>query len=159
MIEQFIPGREITVGVLNGRALPILEIRPKVGFYDYHAKYIDEDTEYLFDTITDRDLIEKISANALKCFECLGCRHVARVDFILADDGTAYALEINTIPGMTVHSCVPKAAAKIGVPMTELCAGIVREAMADHKKKSVPLIEVTTDGTKAKENEVLRQNV
>jgi D-alanine-D-alanine ligase len=159
MIEQFIPGREITVGILNGRALPILEIRPKVGFYDYHAKYIYDDTEYLFDTITDRALIERISADALKCFDCLGCRHVARVDFILADDGTAYALEINTIPGMTAHSCVPKAAAKIGVSMSELCVRIVRQAMADHKQKDVPLLEVMTDDTKAKENKVVRQSV
>jgi D-alanine-D-alanine ligase len=159
MIEQFIPGREITVGILNGRALPILEIKPKVGFYDYHAKYIDEDTEYLFDTITDRCLIDKISADAIKCFNCLGCRHVARVDFILADDGTAYALEINTIPGMTAHSCVPKAAEKIGVSMAELCSGIVRQAMADHKTKDVPLVDIVTNGAKAKETKVLRQSV
>jgi D-alanine-D-alanine ligase len=159
MIEQYIPGREITVGVLNSLALPILEIKPKVGFYDYHAKYIDEDTEYLFDTITDRSLIKNISADAIKCFDCLGCRGVARVDFILADDGTAYALEINTIPGMTAHSCVPKAAARTGVSMSELCDGIVRQALADHKKKNVPLIEVVTNGTKAKENKVIRQNV
>jgi D-alanine-D-alanine ligase len=159
MIEQFIPGHEITVGILNGRALPILEIRPRVGFYDYHAKYIDDNTEYLFDTITDRNLIEKISADALKCFNCLGCRHVARVDFILADDGTAYALEINTIPGMTAHSCVPKAAERIGISMPELCEGIVRQAIADHKKKNVPFIEVMTNGTKAKENKTIQQGV
>jgi len=159
MIEQYMPGREITVGILNGRALPILEIRPKVGFYDYHAKYIDDNTEYLFDTITNRNLIQRISADAIKCFDCLGCRHVARVDFILADDGTAYALEINTIPGMTAHSCVPRAAAKIGVPMSKLCAGIVRQALIDHKKKNIPLVEVITDGTEAKENKALHQSV
>lgn len=159
MIEEFIPGREITVGILNGRALPILEIKPKVGFYNYHAKYIDESTGYLFDTITDRALIERINTDALKCFDCLGCRHVARVDFILTDGGTAYALEINTIPGMTVHSCVPKAAEKIGVSMSELCAGIVRQAMADHKKTNIPLTEIVKNGAKAKENKVIRQNV
>ena len=159
MIEQFIPGREITVGILNGRALPILEIRPKVGFYDYHAKYVDDKTEYLFDTITDRALVDKISADAIKCFDCLGCRHAARVDFILADDGTAYALEINTIPGMTAHSCVPKAAEKTGVSMTELCAGIVRQALIDHKKKSVPLVDILKNVTKAKKDKTLSQNV
>jgi D-alanine-D-alanine ligase len=160
MIEQFIPGREITVGILNGWTLPILEIKPKVGFYDYHAKYLDDNTEYLFDTVTDPQLIERISRDALKCFDCLGCRHVARVDFILADDGTAYALEINTIPGMTEHSCVPKAAAKTGVSMVELCSQIVNQALIDYQKtRNVPLMEVTTGGQKTKEKQVLAKDV
>jgi D-alanine-D-alanine ligase len=160
MIEQFIAGREITVGILAGRALPILEIRPKVGFYDYHAKYLDDNTEYLFDTITDSALVEGISRDAIKCFECLGCRGVARVDFILADDGRAYALEINTVPGMTKHSCVPKAAAKIGVSMVELCDRVVREALTNGRKaKNVHLTEAATDGCKSKENQILPQGV
>ncbi len=157
MIEQFIPGREITVGILGGQALPILEIRPKVGFYDYHAKYLDDNTEYLFDTIPDRQLIEHISQQALKCFDSLGCRHVARVDFILTDDGTAYALEINTIAGMTEHSCVPKAAAKVGVSMVELCGWIVGLALADYKKtKNVALMEISTSGQKTKEKQTAK---
>jgi D-alanine-D-alanine ligase len=146
MIEQFVPGREITVGILNGRALPILEIKPKVGFYN--------------DTVTDPQLIKHISRDALKCFDCLGCRHVARVDFILADDGTAYALEINTVPGMTEHSCVPKAAAKTGVSMVELCGGIVSRALADHQKtKNIALMEVATSGQKTKENQTTAKSV
>jgi D-alanine-D-alanine ligase len=160
MIEQFIQGREITVGILNGRALPILEIKPKVGFYNYHAKYLDDNTEYLFDTVTDPQLIERISRDALKCFDCLSCRHVARVDFILADDGTAYALEINTIPGMTEHSCVPKAAAKVGVSMVELCGGIVSRALVDHQKtKNIALMEVVPGGQKTKEIQTLAKGV
>ena len=160
MIEEFISGREITVGILNGRALPILEIRPKVGFYDYHAKYVDDNTEYLFDTVTDAHLIKRISSDAVKCFQCLGCRHVARVDSILADDGTAYALEINTVPGMTVHSCVPKAAGKIGISMTELCGQIVGQALVDHEKtKNIPVTEVVSGGKKTKENQILSQGV
>jgi D-alanine-D-alanine ligase len=160
MIEQFIPGREITVGILNGQALPILEIKPKVGFYDYHAKYLDDNTEYLFDTVNEPQLIEHISRDALKCFDCLGCRHVARVDFILAEDGTPYALEINTIPGMTEHSCVPKAAAKIGVSMSELCGRIVSKAIIDYQKtKSVPLMEVAAGVQKTKENQILAKDV
>lgn len=160
MIEEFISGREITVGILNGRALPILEIRPKVGFYDYHAKYVDDNTEYLFDTVTDAQLIERISSDAVKCFKCLGCRHVARVDSILADDGTAYALEINTVPGMTVHSCVPKAAEKIGISMTELCSQIVGQAIVDHEKtKDIAVKEFVSGGKKTKENQILSQGV
>lgn len=135
MIEQFIAGREVTVGILNGQSLPILEVRPKTGFYDYNAKYLDDATEYLFDTIDDRQLAERISQDAIVCFESLGCRHFARVDFILTDDGAPYVLEINTVPGMTTHSCVPKAAAKIGLSMPDLCARIVQAALEVRSEK------------------------
>jgi D-alanine-D-alanine ligase len=129
MIEQFIPGKEITVGILKDRTLPIIEIRSKTGFYDYQAKYIDEQTEYLFDTIKDNALITKIEQEAMDCFCALGCRHFARVDFILSDDeATAYVLEVNTIPGFTTHSLLPKAAAKAGLTMSDLCSQIVEAA-------------------------------
>jgi len=132
MIEEFIPGREITVSIIEDQALPIIEIRSKTGFYDFHAKYIDERTEFLFDTIDDRRLIAKINAAALDCFHALGCRHFARVDFILGDDGKPYALEVNTIPGFTSHSLLPKAAAKAGISMSDLCRRIVEAALADN---------------------------
>lgn len=126
MIEPFVEGREITVGVLGHDALPIIEIRSKTGFYDYQAKYVDENTEYLFDTIADADLRTRIGRDALACFEALGCRDFARVDFIVTDDAVPYALEINTIPGFTTHSLLPKAAAKAGLSMSELCVRIVQ---------------------------------
>ncbi len=125
MIEPFVCGREITVGVLGRQTLPIIEIRSKTGFYDYQAKYVDERTEYLFDTIGDADLRARIDRDAMVCFDALGCRDFARVDFILTDDGVPYALEINTIPGFTTHSLLPKAAARAGVSMGRLCVGIV----------------------------------
>ncbi|OHB55516.1 MAG: hypothetical protein A2Y07_02960 [Planctomycetes bacterium GWF2_50_10] len=128
MVEEFIPGRELTVGILCGRALPIIEIRAKAKFYDYQAKYIDDSTEYLFDTIAERGTIAKISEAAVACFNSMGCRDFSRVDFILKDDGSAYALEINTIPGFTSHSLLPKAAAKIGLSMSELCMRIIEAA-------------------------------
>jgi len=128
MIEEFIAGREVTVGILQGLALPIIEIRSKTGFYDYHAKYIDEETEFLFDTIDDPALTAKIQKAAMDCFMALGCRHFARADFILDYDGNPYALEINTIPGLTTHSLLPKAAAKIGLSMSDLCTKIVDAA-------------------------------
>ncbi len=128
MIEEFIPGREVTVGILCDRPLPVIEIRPRSKFYDYHAKYIDEQTEFLFDTITDPAVIAKLDKAALDCFNALGCRHFARADFILSENGTAYALEINTIPGFTNHSLLPKAAEKIGLPMSRLCTRIVDAA-------------------------------
>ena len=126
MIEAFIAGREITVGIVGRQTLPIIEIRSKTGFYDYHAKYADDRTEYLFDTVADEGLRRHVAEAALACFDALGCRHFARVDFILSDDGVAYALEVNTIPGFTLHSLLPKAAARAGLSMSELCVQIVR---------------------------------
>jgi D-alanine-D-alanine ligase len=128
MIEQFIPGREITVGILKDGTLPIIEIKSHTRFYDYQAKYIDEQTEYLFDTIKDPALTGKIEQAAMDCFSCLGCRHFARVDFILSDRQIAYALEVNTIPGFTTHSLLPKAAKKAGLNMSDLCSVIVEAA-------------------------------
>ena len=128
MIEEFITGREITVGILCGETLPIIEIRPKNEFYNYHAKYVDNNTQYLFDTITEPSVVSEINQAAMSCFESLGCRHFARVDFILTSDNIPYALEVNTIPGFTTHSLLPKAAAKAGFPMTDLCEKIIMTA-------------------------------
>jgi D-alanine-D-alanine ligase len=130
MVEQFIPGREITVGVLLGRALPVIEIRPVQGFYDYHAKYIDDQTQYLFGT-RSASLEQSVQSKALACFEALGLRHFGRIDFILHEDRTPYALEANAIPGLTRHSLLPKAAAQVGVPMDELCSQVVMAAYQD----------------------------
>jgi D-alanine-D-alanine ligase len=128
MIEEFIKGRELTVGILCDRTLPIIEIRPKRSFYSYQAKYLDDETEFLFDTITDASITARISRAALDCFRSLGCRHFSRVDFILTEDGIPYALEINTIPGFTTHSLLPKAAAREGITMNNLCRTIVDTA-------------------------------
>jgi D-alanine-D-alanine ligase len=136
MIEQFIPGSDITVGILCDEALPIIEIRSKSGFYDYHAKYMDKETQFLFDTIDDPALTTEIQTAALDCFNVLGCRHFGRVDFVLGDDRIAYALEVNTIPGLTTHSLLPKAAAKTGLSMGDLCIKII-EAALESKKSTV----------------------
>ncbi|MCU0917617.1 MAG: D-alanine--D-alanine ligase [Planctomycetes bacterium] len=134
MIESFLRGRELTVGVLGRQALPIIEIRSPTGFYDYHAKYVDDRTQYLFDTIEDPAVQARIQRAALACFDALGCRDFARVDFILSEDGTLYALEANTIPGFTTHSLLPKAAGKTGLTMSDLCVGIVRTVLAQRRK-------------------------
>jgi len=133
MIEEFISGREITVSILENRALPIIEIKSKTGFYDYHAKYIDEQTEFLFDTI-DPALAEKIQTDALCCFNALGLRHFARFDIILSDDLKPYVLEANTIPGLTTHSLLPKAAARAGLSMSDLCIKIIEAALENKSK-------------------------
>ena len=128
MIEEFIKGREITVGILCDKTLPIIEIRAQSGFYNYHAKYVDDQTEYLFDTINDPNAVASINQAAIKCYEALGCQHFARVDFILSNENIPYALEVNTIPGFTSHSLLPKAAAKAGFSMSDLCEKIIETA-------------------------------
>jgi D-alanine-D-alanine ligase len=132
MIEVFVRGREITVGVLGRQTLPIIEIRSKTGFYDYHAKYVSDQTQYLFDTIEDQSTQTRISEATLACFDALGCRDFARVDFIVADDGTPYALEVNTIPGFTTHSLLPKAARRRSAhegPSTRIVRGLCTEEL------------------------------
>lgn len=129
MIESFVTGREVTVSVLGRKTLPIIEIRSKTGFYDYQAKYADDRTEYLFDTIADDGVRARISRAAMACFDALGCRDFARIDFMLGENGTPYALEANTIPGFTTHSLLPKAAGRIGLSMSDLCVRIVRAAL------------------------------
>jgi D-alanine-D-alanine ligase len=131
MIEQFIAGREMTVGLLDGRALPVLEIRPKTKFYDYQAKYEDDATEYLFDTLSDAALVRRLQKDGETAFAALGCRHLGRVDFILTGDGTPYLLEMNTLPGFTSHSLLPMAAKKAGIAVEELCRQIAVAAWND----------------------------
>ena len=142
MIEKFIRGKEITVSILEDGALPIVEIRSQTGFYDFQAKYIDEQTEYLFDTIRDPALTAQIEQAAMDCFFVLGCRHFARVDFMLSDEGIEYALELNTIPGFTTHSLLPKAAAKAGFTMSVLCSKIVEAAYSPLLKCKVPKVKM-----------------
>ena len=137
MIEEFVPGTEVTVGILHGRPLPIIEVRTQGGFYDYHAKYVDEKTEYLFDTITDTAMAANVSRAAVGCFNSLGCRHFARIDFLLSNEKIAYALEANTIPGFTSHSLLPKAAAKAGLSMSDLCTEIVEAAYSALVRRNV----------------------
>jgi D-alanine-D-alanine ligase len=134
MIEQFIEGREVTVGILSGQALPIIEIRSKQEFYDYHAKYLDDATEFLFDTVTDEKTVIEINRSAITCFDSLGCRHFGRVDMILSDSGEPYVLEINTLPGLTTHSLLPKAAARAGMSNSQLCTKIIEASLETFKR-------------------------
>lgn len=127
ILEKFIPGRELTAALLLGRRLPLLEIRPRDGFYDYQNKYTAGASDYLVPAPVHSPLYEQISADALRVFELVGCRGVARVDFRL-DGDRYYCLEINTIPGMTEHSLVPKAAAAVGIEFPALVDDLCRAA-------------------------------
>lgn len=136
MIEKYIPGRELTVGILENRPLPIIEIKAADGFYDYTAKYHDDRTQYLFDTIENPKVAANVQDEGIGCFNALGCRDFARVDFILGRDQKPYALEVNTIPGFTSHSLLPMAAAKAGFPMSQLCVRIIEAALKRDKRHS-----------------------
>ena len=126
LIEQFVRGPELTVGILEDQALPVLQIRPRREFYDYQAKYINDDTEYIFDIDLPDRLLRKIQQMSVKAHQALGCSHFSRVDWMV-DEATLdpYVLEINTIPGFTSHSLLPKAAARVGISFDELCQRIV----------------------------------
>jgi D-alanine-D-alanine ligase len=130
LVEAFVPGRELTVSVLGDQPLPILEIRPGGAFYDYRAKYLTDDTEYLFETDLSETDVLRIQTAALRAHQALGCRDMSRTDFLLDPTGSAWALETNTIPGFTSHSLLPKAAARAGVEFGELCERLLTLALA-----------------------------
>lgn len=135
MVERAVlGGREVTVGVLDGKALPIIEIRPKVAFYDYEAKYNRDDTEYRVEPSLPRGASKLLSLHAMRLAKAMGVRHLCRVDFLLDRAGDAWLLEVNTMPGFTGHSLVPMAAAHTGLPMPKLCAKLVHMALRDHAK-------------------------
>ena len=129
MVEAFIEGREMTVGILADRPLPVVEIRPAREFYDYVAKYEDDATEYILDTQLPPAAVEHLRAAAVTAHKALGCRDFSRVDFILTPAGVAHVLEVNTIPGFTSHSLLPKAAAAANVSFEQLCDRIVQLAL------------------------------
>jgi D-alanine-D-alanine ligase len=132
LVEQFVPGDELTIGFLGNRTLPPIRIRPRRDFYDYEAKYKDDRTEYLFETGFSSALLERAAELSRRVFEAIGCRHLARIDWMVGPDERPWFLEVNTIPGFTSHSLVPKAAARIGIPFDELVERLVRMAMEDH---------------------------
>jgi len=131
MAEQFIAGREVTAGIVCGQATPLIEIIPsrEVAFYDYQAKYFRDDTRYVLDPQLPPGTADACTEAAISAFDLLGCRDVARADFIVNNDG-AWFLEINTMPGFTTHSLLPMAAARQGRDMPSLCGRLVESAMA-----------------------------
>jgi D-alanine-D-alanine ligase len=133
MAESYVTGREITVGILGSQPLPLIEIVPstEVEFYDYDAKYLRDDTQYLVDPELPGDLGEQCLDAAATAFSRTGCRDLARVDFVVSDDGPWF-LEINTMPGFTSHSLVPMAAARLGLDMPALC-GLLADAALDRR--------------------------
>ena len=129
LVEEFIPGREFTVGVIDGEALPVIEIVAKNGWYGYHEKYDSEETRYPF--LEDAALSEKLRKIGVDAYKAVGCRGVTRVDFRVSPMGRCYVLELNTSPGFTSHSLVPKAGMKTGLTLAEVCDKILSSAEYD----------------------------
>lgn len=128
IIEQLIEGEEYTVSILGGSALPSIHIVPAAEFYDYHAKYVSDETQYIcpgLDAAGERE----VQSLALRAFEAAGCAGWGRVDLMRDAAGQFLLLEVNTTPGMTSHSLVPKAAAAIGVDFEELCWRILETSV------------------------------
>ena len=129
MAEAYVTGREVTAGIIDGEPTPLVEIIPSAEFYDYEAKYLRDDTRYIVDPALPGDTAEECTWAALAAFNRIGCRDLARADFIV-NDRDAWFLEINTMPGFTTHSLVPMAAAAAGRDMPALCAGLAEAALA-----------------------------
>ncbi|MCB9845651.1 MAG: D-alanine--D-alanine ligase [Phycisphaeraceae bacterium] len=129
MVERFVSGQEITCAVLDGRALPLVRIRPAAGFYDYQAKYARDDTRYDVSPELGSGVTEAIRSHAEAICRDLGVRHLARVDFMLEGERSPWLLEVNTMPGFTSHSLFPMAASAVGLDMPRLCAHLIDLAL------------------------------
>ena len=129
LMEERIFGRELTIGILNEDTLGIVEVIPTGGVYDYQRKYTPGTTEYRFPAVIDPDIESEIKDFALKTYKSCGCRDFARVDFMISEDGHAYFLEINTLPGLTSTSLLPKSASSSGYNFDQLSRKLVTPAI------------------------------
>ncbi|MFO1518086.1 MAG: D-alanine--D-alanine ligase [bacterium] len=120
LVEEFITGKEVTSGVLAGEPLPLIEVVPKSGFYDFQSKYTKGATEYILPARISPELTQEIQSLTVEIFNELGCEGVVRADYMIDSEDRPYFLEINTIPGMTETSLIPKAAAQAGISFEDL---------------------------------------
>ncbi|NII09906.1 D-alanine--D-alanine ligase [Oleiagrimonas sp. C23AA] len=128
LVERMVEGEELTVSILGRRVLPSIRIVPKGEYYDYHAKYVAEDTQYLCPGLEDAAEAE-LAELSLRAFDALGCEGWGRVDVMRDHEGRFWLLEVNTAPGMTSHSLVPKAAGVAGIDFQQLCWTILEQTL------------------------------
>jgi D-alanine-D-alanine ligase len=138
LMEEKIVGRETTVGILGDAVLPVVEIRPKAGVYDYQTKYTPGTTEYLCPAPFDPEVTNRIQAAGLDAFRAVGGRDYGRIDIMVRQSGEPVVLEVNTLPGMTETSLLPKAAAAAGINYAELCQRMVELALGRAEKTLNP---------------------
>lgn len=135
LVDQFIEGRELTVGILADEALPVIEICPKEGFFDFTAKYQKGLTDYVVPAVLDEETAQKVQKVALQAYQAVGCRDFSRVDVMLSRSNAPFVLEINTIPGFTSTSLLPKAAKCRGYEFSDLCIKLIKLAYEKEKQK------------------------
>lgn len=131
LVEEYINGREVTVGILNGSPLPVIEILPRKEFFDFAAKYTEGLTDFKVPAPLLPDVYRETQALALRAHRALGCRGMSRVDMKVNSSGKPYVLEVNTIPGMTPLSLLPKAAQAAGISFPQLCCSLIEIALRD----------------------------
>jgi D-alanine-D-alanine ligase len=129
IVEQFINGREFTVGILGSKTLPVVEIRTKRKFFDYEAKYTPGAAEEICPAQIDALTATRLQELARRAHTCLGCRDLSRVDVMWNGNGKFFVLEVNTIPGLTTNSLLPKAARAAGLSMETVCMRMVEMAL------------------------------
>jgi len=125
LVERYIRGRELTVGILDERPLPLIELEAHREFFDYNAKYHDEATKYIVPVTMIESVYRKAQEVSMRAFDCLGLRDFGRVDLLYGYDGRIYVLEVNAIPGLTPRSLLPMAARYAGIDYVELCDRMV----------------------------------
>ncbi|MCX6170586.1 MAG: D-alanine--D-alanine ligase [Ignavibacteriales bacterium] len=130
LVEEYIPGHELTIAVIDQRALPVLEIKPKSGFYDYENKYTQGRTDYVVPAEIPQKVAEHLQHQALLAFNSIGCESYARIDFRVTNDFKSYCLEVNTLPGMTSTSLVPKMAKAAGISFEDLIDRIIKNSLS-----------------------------
>ena len=134
MIERLVEGRELTVGIVGEQALPVVEVRPSQGFYDYRNKYTAGATQYLCPAPLAKEKVLELQELAQKAHQALGCEILSRVDFMMDGDGKAVVLEVNTLPGMTDLSLLPRAGQAAGIDFGNLCLKILALSWARNRK-------------------------
>ena len=127
LIEEYIAGRELTISILDNKALPAVEIKPKNILYDYECKYKKGNSDYIVPADLNKTILEQLDQISLKIFNLLGCRHYGRADYRLSLDNQIYFLELNTLPGFTETSLFPKAAAAADISYDDLIMTIVKQ--------------------------------
>jgi len=135
LVEDYIEGRELTVGILGEQALGVVEIVPKRQYYDFRAKYEDDQTSFKAPADLEDFIREKVISTALSAHRVLGCRHFSRVDIRLSRDGTPFVLEVNSIPGLTKHSLLPLSAKVKGIAFDGLIIKMVQLAIPSIRKE------------------------
>jgi len=130
IVESFIVGNEYTLPIIHNKPLPIIEIKPKTEFYDYEAKYLRDDTEFICPADVTSPLVENIHKLCINAFNAIGCIGWGRVDFIIDKNKNIYIIEVNTVPGMTNHSLVPMSAKSAGIEFDDLVTMILETSNA-----------------------------